>query len=176
MRTMRMRHPIDSKRGRTPIFRHDLRQDIGQAFVELALVLPIFMLLLVGLVEVGRLAYASIAVSNAARAGVAYGAQSHTTAADSTNINLAATQDAPNITSMTATTTNSCACESTTGVITAFSSCAIGVTNTTTCPSPSSIVVYVQVTTQADVDTLFHFPGIPTTVTLRGYASMRTEQ
>jgi Flp pilus assembly protein TadG len=158
------------------MYRHDLREDIGQAFVELALVLPIFMLLLVGLVEVGRLAYASIAVSNAARAGVAYGAQSHTTAADTTNINLAATQDAPNITSMTATTTNSCACETSAGVITPFASCAIGVTNTTTCLSPSRIVVYVQVTTQANVDTLFHFPGIPNTVTLRGYASMRTEQ
>ena len=158
------------------MFRHDLGQDIGQAFVELALVLPIFILLLVGVVEVGRLAYASIEVSNAARAGVAYAAQSHTPAADSANIQLAATQDAPDVTSMTANVTNSCACESTAGVITTLGSCAIAVTNLTTCPSPSTIVVYVQVNTQAQVDTLFHFPGIPSTVTLRGFASMRTEE
>jgi hypothetical protein len=125
---------------------------------------------------VGRLAYASIEVSNAARAGVAYAAQSHTTAADAANIQLAATQDAPDVTSLTATATNSCGCESSTGVITAFASCDKTVTNTTSCPTPSRIVVYVQVTTQAQVATLFHFPGIPSSVTLRGYASTRTEQ
>ena len=64
------------------MLRRNLRENSGQAFVELALVLPIFILLLVGAAEVGRLAYASIEVSNAARAGVAYAAQSHTTAQD----------------------------------------------------------------------------------------------
>jgi hypothetical protein len=44
------------------------------------------------------------------------------------------------------------------------------------CPSPSRIVLYVQVTTTAPVNTIFHFPGIPSTVTLRGFATMRAEQ
>ena len=167
---------VDLKKGNASMMRRDLGQDMGQAFVELALVLPIFILLLVGAVEVGRLAYASIEVSNAARAAVAYAAQSHTTAKDSTNIQTAATNDAPDVTSLTATPTFSCSCEGLTGTITAFSSCDNTVTNLTTCPSPSRIAVYVQVTTQAQVATLFHFPGIPNTVTLRGYATMRTEQ
>ena len=72
------------------MFQGHLRQDKGQAFVELALILPVFLLLLVGTAEVGRLTYASIEVSNAARAGVAYAAQSHTTAQDTTNIQAAA--------------------------------------------------------------------------------------
>ena len=42
----------------------------GQALVEMALVLPIFLLLLFGVMEMGRVGYAYITVSNAARAGV----------------------------------------------------------------------------------------------------------
>jgi Flp pilus assembly protein TadG len=158
------------------MFRSDLREDKGQAFVELALVLPIFILLLVGVAEVGRLAYASIEVSNAARAGVAYAAQNHTTAADTNNIKTATSNDAPEITSLTPTTSYSCSCESSTGTITALTSCSATNTNLTTCPSPSRILVDVQVTTTAQVDTIFHFPGIPSTVTLRGFATMRAEQ
>ncbi len=158
------------------MFRHVLKKSSGQAFVELALVFPVFLLVLVGAVEVGRLAYASIEVSNAARAGVAYGAQSTTTASDINNIRLAATQDAPNLTGMTAVATQACSCESAGGAITPFSSCSITITNLATCPNPSRIIQYVQVQTTASVPTLFHFPGIASTVTLRGQALMRVEQ
>jgi len=41
----------------------------GQALVEMALVLPLFFLLLFGVIEMGRVGYAYITVSNAARAG-----------------------------------------------------------------------------------------------------------
>jgi Flp pilus assembly protein TadG len=151
------------------MFRHHLYEDKGQAFVELALVLPIFILLMVGAVEVGILAYASIEVSNAARAGVAYGAQNHTTASDTANIQLAAQKDAPNITSLTTpVVTQVCYCSPATSI-----SCA---TAGTSCLSPSHIIEYVQVQTAAPVSTLFHFPGIPSSVTLRGYAIMRVEQ
>ncbi len=158
------------------MLRRNLRENSGQAFIELALVLPIFILLLVGAAEVGRLAYASIEVSNAAHAGAVYAAQTHTTAQDATNIQLAATRDAPDVTSLTATATYSCSCESTTGVMTLSGSCTGISTAVGSCPSPSRIVLYVQVTTAAPVDTLFHLPGIPSTVTLRGFASMRAEQ
>jgi Flp pilus assembly protein TadG len=179
MKNLSMDYRIDSKKEGPPIFRRDLREDKGQAFVELALVLPIFILLLVGAVEVGRLAYASIEVSNAARAGVAYAAQNHATAADDKptgGIVQAAQLDAPNITSLTATTSQSCACESSAGVMGASVACTAISTAAGSCPSPSRIVLYVTVTTQAPVDTVFHFPGIPNSVTFRGFASMRVEQ
>jgi Flp pilus assembly protein TadG len=160
------------------MFRHRLRESNGQAFVELALVLPIFILLLVGAVEVGRLAYASIEVSNAARAGVAYGAQNGTTASDFPHIQLAAQKDAPNISTLTATATLSCSCETSAGVLGTVGSCDKGVINLTSCPSPSHIVEYVHVTTTttAPVNTLFHFPGIPSSITFNGFALMRVEQ
>lgn len=41
----------------------------GQALVEMALVLPLFLLLLFGVIEMGRIGYAYITVSNAARVG-----------------------------------------------------------------------------------------------------------
>jgi len=161
------------------MLRRNLREDRGQAFVELALVLPILILLLVGAAEIGRLAYASIEVSNAARAGVAYAAQSHTTAADNGatgGIVQAAQNDAPNITNLHATPTYSCSCEGSTGTMSAFSSCDNTIANLTTCPSPSRIVLYVQITTWADMNTLFRYPGIPSSIRLQGFANMRVEQ
>jgi Flp pilus assembly protein TadG len=161
---------------RTPIIRQRPTEDAGQSLVELALVLPLFVLLLFGAVEVARLAYASIEVGNAARAGASYAAQNHTTASDTTNISLAATNEAPDITSLSATTSYSCSCESSTGTVTSFSSCSNTVTNLTTCASPSRIVETVTVNTSAPVDTAFHFPGIPNSITLQGQAIMRVEQ
>ena len=143
----------------------------GQAFVELALVMPVFVFLIIGAAEIGRLAYASVEVSNAARAGVSYGAQNHATAADTTHIQLAATQDAPDVTSLTAQATQTCSCANGT-TLTSITCSSAG----TTCVTPSHIVVYLQVNTTAPVNTLFNFPGIPATVTLRGQAIMRVEQ
>jgi Flp pilus assembly protein TadG len=174
-------HSADSVERASQMLRRDLRLSKGQAFVELALVLPVFTLLLVGIAEVGRLAYASIEVNNAARAGVSYAAQTSTTAGDNQTtggIVLAAKQDAGDIFSgnLTVTPTYSCSCEGPTGTITSFASCDKSVTNLTSCPSTSRIVEFVQVNTSAPVGTLFHFPGIPSTVTLRGQATMRVQQ
>lgn len=43
--------------------------DQGQALVEMALVLPLFLLLLFGVIEMGRVGYAYISISNAVREG-----------------------------------------------------------------------------------------------------------
>jgi Flp pilus assembly protein TadG len=148
-----------------------MRDNLGQAFVELALVLPIFILLLVGAAEFARLAYASIEVSNAARAGVAYGAQNHTTASDTTGMQTAATDDGPNVTGLAATATNFCACSTAPSTQV---SCSTVLSSCSTPPAHS--LEYVKVTTTATVDPLIHFPGLPTTFTLHGQAIMRVEQ
>jgi len=49
------------------------RSSPGQALVEFALVLPIFLLLLFGLIDVGRLVYVSNAFNQAAREAARYG-------------------------------------------------------------------------------------------------------
>jgi Flp pilus assembly protein TadG len=160
------------------MLRHRMTPDNGQAFIELALVLPVFTLMLVGIVEFGRLGFASIEINNAARAGVAYAAQTNTTASDSTNITLAAKQDAADFvaSSLTVTPTYSCYCESSIGTMSSLASCGSADANLTTCSSPSRIAVFVQVTTNSPVATLFHFPGVPGSFNLQGQATMRVQQ
>lgn len=148
-----------------------IRADLGQALVELALMFPIFILLLVGAAEFGRLAYAAIEVSNAARAGVAFGAQNHITASEFTAMETAATNDGPNVTGLSATATNFCACSS------APSTQVSCTTVLTSCsPAPLHSLEYVQVNTTATVGPLFNYPGLPHTFTLTGHATMRVEQ
>ncbi|MGB7189961.1 MAG: TadE/TadG family type IV pilus assembly protein [Acidobacteriaceae bacterium] len=168
----------------------NLRNDRGGSLVELALALPLLCLLLIGSVELGRMAYASIEVSNAARAAVAYGSQNPTTAALSADMATAATLDAADLTSMGATlatnATEACVCDN------VDSSGNVTSTPITVCAGPAStaliqcplvaasgtntIVHYVQATTSATVNTIFNYPGIPTSFTLHGYAQMRVLQ
>ena len=70
-----------------------LRRQAGQALVELAFVVPVLVLLVIGVIEIGRYAYISILVGNAARAGAAYGARNLKTANDTTGIATAANND-----------------------------------------------------------------------------------
>lgn len=144
------------------------RRDAGQAILELALIMPIFVLLIIGAAEFGHLAYAAIEVTNAARAGCAYGAQTHITASDNADIQLAAIQDGSNISGLTATPSHFCAC-STGGTI----ACSTALTS---CPSPARIIEYVQVNTAASVAPIFNYPGISKTFNLSGQAVMRVEQ
>lgn len=155
-----------------PVLWYSLREEAGQALIELALVVPLLTLIFVGALEVGRIAYAAIEVNNAARAGVAYASQTHTTASTDPsnlpNIQLAATTEAPDVTGMTVTVSNSCTCSDGTPI-----TCA---TAGTACVSPAFNQVTVQVNTAATINTAFHFPGIPNSITLRGQAIMNTEQ
>lgn len=147
------------------VFRIIARKDTGQALVEVALTMPLFILLLIGAVEFGRVAYAAVEINNAARAGVQYGAQSHVTASDNAGMRQAAINDAPNVMGLTATPTHFC-------------SCADGSASTclaTDC-SGSRLIEHVQVNTSAVVDPLFHYPQLPPIFTLHGQAVMRVEQ
>ena len=49
------------------------RGDPGQSLIEFALVLPIFLLLLFGLIDIGRYVYTANALNQAAREGARYG-------------------------------------------------------------------------------------------------------
>ena len=119
------------------------------------------------------MAYFAIEVSNAAGAGVAYGAQSTATSTQTTAIQTAAANDAPNLTKIgTLTVTSAIACQCANG--TSFTSISCGTANTT-CVSPSRTIKYVQVNTSAPVNSMFKYPGLPTIYTLQGQAVMRIE-
>ena len=142
-----------------------LREDSGSALVELALGSMLCMTLALGAGEFGRLAYAAIEISNAAHAGALYGSQSHTTASDNSGMQIAALQDGPDVTGLTAQPSHFCTCSDGTA-----SSC-----KSTDC-STSRIIEYVQVNTSGAVDPKIYVPGLPKTYTITGQAIMRVEQ
>jgi Flp pilus assembly protein TadG len=137
----------------------------GQASVELALSLPLLLMMFLVVVETGRAFYIAISVANAARAGVQYGSQSLTTAGDSAGMTTAATNDAPNITGMTVTATHFCICSDGTASTCAATDCAT-----------SHRLVYTQVNTSAPYSPLINFMGILPTMTVPGEAIMRVAQ
>jgi Flp pilus assembly protein TadG len=127
----------------------------GQAILELALLAPVFLGLLVGIIEVGRFAHFAILVGNAAHAGAQYGGQSLISALDITGMQNAALNDAQNVTGVTATATSYCQCADGSA-----STCAA-----TACPA-SHRLVYVQVTVAGTYQSLFKYPGLPHSVTV----------
>ena len=66
----------------------------GSALAEMAIVLPLLVLVLIALIEVGRFGDYTVRAGNAARAGVQYGAQNSITALDTAGMQNAASSDA----------------------------------------------------------------------------------
>ena len=138
----------------------------GQALVETALVFPILILLLLGAAELARVAYASIEVANAARAGVAYGSQNLGTSADTTGIQNAASTDAGDLSAtLTTTATVTGTCSNPNVFCTGSGSTC---TNTDCSDAGDHIENILTVTTSATFDPVIHLPGIPTTYSLQG--------
>jgi len=163
--------------------------DGGQTLLEFALLLPVLCLLSVGIVELGRAAYISIIVTNAATAGVEYGSQNSNTAVDVNGMQTAAMTDASNNTiggTMSATATYGCYCDTsgTSGISCTYqpngqdctgsnpNSCSCGSMGTS-CAAPSQIVTCVQVVTQDTFNPLFSYPGLPTSFQSNGKSVMR---
>src|SRR5262249_9688257 len=130
------------------------RSERGQTLLEFALMLPFLMLLGVGVLEIGRAIAFTIAVNNAAPAGVECGAQDPADGLDIPGMENAATTDA-NFSSTTATATYGCTCDKGQGT-----SCIYPVPEQDTCSDIScdggQIVQCVQVTTHASFLPLFH--------------------
>jgi Flp pilus assembly protein TadG len=137
--------------------------------LEFAIIAPMLILLVIGLIEMGRYLNYAVLVGDASRAGVQYGAQNLESAADFTGMRTAALNDGQNTTGMTAVATNSCQCAD-------LSPC-----NPTDNPPDCSAagnyrILYVQVTTTGNFTSLFHYPGIPNTVTVVQTATRQVAQ
>jgi Flp pilus assembly protein TadG len=147
----------------------------GQSLVEVALLTPLLLLLLIGVIEMGRFAYIGILVGNAAKAGAAYASQSLEDASPSlvANVQAAVNNDFQNNLSsapaLTVQITNSCGCDSG-GAIT--SAACNGTLTAGTCTA-GHWVVMATVTCTGTFNALFKFPGIPKTLTISRTANMR---
>ena len=141
----------------------------GQSLVELALMLPVLGILLIGTIDFARVYYAAMAIDQAARAGAAYGAQSVAKSGDDAGMAQAALSAAnldltPAVTAANAHATHRCACADGTQVSCTTGTCTEGVPR-----------VCVSVEIDRTFQTLFPYPGIPTTVRLNRTATMRVQ-
>jgi Flp pilus assembly protein TadG len=159
-------------------------RESGQSLLEVALLLPILVAMLLGVIELGRYAYISILVGNAARAGAAYGAQSLVQSIDAAGIQTAADNDfqnnGQNVATLTVTSSTTCACDNGTGAsVTAQTACsALANRQAGSCnPVPGSQwVVMVSVTASGTFNSLFNYPGIPSTLTVSSTSTLRVPQ
>ena len=130
----------------------------------MALVLPLLLLILVGLVDFGRAASEAIAVENAAQAGASYGARNTGLAADASGIRTAALgdigQDAdPN----SVTVISECYCECSDGT---------SVTCTNKCAGKLP-QMYLRVRVDKQFRTLLGYPGVPHQINLSRETRLR---
>jgi len=83
----------------------------GSAVVELALSVVLLATAMTGIMEFGRMFYQAAEVANAARAGVQWAVVNPGSPNNLTAMQTAATNDAVNITGLTATPTEFCECD-----------------------------------------------------------------
>ncbi|WP_348262791.1 TadE/TadG family type IV pilus assembly protein [Telmatobacter sp. DSM 110680] len=148
--------------------------DSGGALVEFALTMPVLTLLLAGSVELARIAYTSIEITNASRAAAQYGAQNSTTAADYDNssaqnggIQKAAAIEASGLNGVTTTVLISGMCSS--GASCTGTSNAAGPTcKNTDCQTNSGdhIETILNVTSSITFSPGIQIKALPTTFTL----------
>ena len=145
----------------------------GQALVELALVTPLLLALVLGVIELGRYAYTAILVGNAAHAGATYGAQGLAYCAPPRRgIDTAAKADFGSDGNLSVSSTVSCGCDNGLTVVAAPDCSAASVA---TCDPSEHWVVTVSVATSAPFQPLFKYP-LTGPVTVTGKATMRVAQ
>jgi Flp pilus assembly protein TadG len=139
------------------------RCERGTSLIEFAFTAPIFVLLLVGLIDVGRYTYYAILATHAARSGVQYAAQNLTTAEDAStngpNTTGAALADAQKISNFHAIASVVCTAGG------ANSPCPANNTNT---EPPSNLTYFVRVQVTGTFSPLISYAGfgsIPITAT-----------
>jgi len=144
----------------------------------------VLLLLALGVIEIGRYAYISILVGNAAHAGAMYASLGASQANDQTGIQNAALYDFAGATSgststngqvagnLTVTSVQSCGCDAAGSVTSAVCDKKANPT-AGTCPASSHWVVAVAVTASGTFNSLFNYPGIPSSIAVSRTSTLR---
>jgi Flp pilus assembly protein TadG len=146
----------------------------GAALVELAVALPLLVLVIVGTIDFGRVFYMAMVLQNAARAGAQYGANSSGAASDVPGMqNAAKTSAAFNIGTISAFASESCMCANDNGALSATSpanDCSNACTG-------NHLVISVTVTAASTFTLIsgYPIPGIPRSFSVSRDATMRAQ-
>jgi Flp pilus assembly protein TadG len=125
--------------------------DSGQAVLEVAMSMPLLVMLLAGAIDLGRYSQLSTTIASMAHAGALYGSVSASNAANTTQIVSAADADAGNASGYSAVAASWYQCSG------AAPNQANAVTAGYTCPGSTYKVTYVSVTASAYFKPLFLF-------------------
>jgi Flp pilus assembly protein TadG len=146
--------------------------DRGAALVELAVALPLIVLLLIGTIDFARVFYYAIELTNAARAATQYAASLSIRPDDAAGIRAAAQSAAPNISPVIVTldpvTPSRCWCATDDGMT--FSG---PVVCPVSCISPQHLMQTIKVDVSITFRLISPFPGIPNNLTLHRSATTR---
>ncbi|MGC2405540.1 MAG: TadE/TadG family type IV pilus assembly protein [Candidatus Cybelea sp.] len=123
------------------------RSESGASLVEFAILAPVMLVLLVGLIEVGRYTFFAILAANAARAGAAYGAQSTQKADDIPGMTNAAKLDGQSLSQWSVIANPLCS----------VNGSALGACSN---PPPTGTIYYVSVQVNGTFPSLLHLPWI----------------
>jgi Flp pilus assembly protein TadG len=143
------------------------RRQRGQSLVELALILPVLILLLLVALDFARMFNMSMAVTDAARAGAQWGAQTRANAANTLGMEQAACNsmaDFPCTPGTNTTATSFCQCAGSTAII--------------SCTNPGgclNVQNFVTVTANATFSTVVAYPGLPSSVPLNASVTMQVQ-
>ena len=140
------------------------RSETGGALVELAVVLPILVLIAVGVMDYGRVYYTSVTVANAARAGAEWGAYGRT-GSTTDNAKMQSFAQLEGAEAGTLNITSGLLCRCTPGGST--------VSCTTSCGGYGAPQTYVTVTATKTVNLILRYPGLPPTITISRSATFR---
>jgi hypothetical protein len=134
----------------------------GNVAVEFALLLPLLIVILTGLIDFGRATYERMALETAARSAVQYARQNPNDTAGIT----AAALNAGGLAATAEVEVPAPFCECPTGA-----SIACG----TVCPNGDALLRFLSVTVRHDFEPLFPYPGLPSPLALAGSAVIRVQ-
>lgn len=159
----------------TTSFRGGVGNDSGSALVELAVALPLLVLILAATIDFSRVFHIAIALTDAARAGAQYGAASAGNSQNTATMQSTA-QAATNVTGISAAASRICRCATDSGSFSDTSGTLNDCTTAeaTACPSGHRVTM-VSVTTTKTFTTFFTsiLPGIANSITLTRSATLR---
>ena len=118
------------------------RGDRGQSVVELALLAPFLIILMLGVIDFGRVYFAYVSVTNGARNGAHYASESATAAADTSGVTSAAVADTSDL----------------------LNTSPSNPTVTVTTGNDSQGRLFADVTMAYTFSTIFPWPGLPSSI------------
>jgi Flp pilus assembly protein TadG len=136
----------------------------GVSLLEFALIVPILVFIVFGVVDLSLVIGQSMVVTQAAEAGAAYGTLAGNQN-DSTGMKNAATNAANGLSGFSVTEINWCSCTS--------GGSAVGCSSS--CPDSASPIMYVKVQTSATEQVLVSYPGLPSSFVLNGISILRVQ-